>query len=267
MLTTTITTDYFHTRVMTLLSTYLNELDSPSSRAVPVPTIPSLSPVDTYLDPDNSKSSILAVLSPWIDLCSPDPAVYSISRQVLEIEIAYAAFCGVSNIILPSPKLHHGKLHGDGITQYAAAVQDALRIGNYISLSVTLSMMDIPKEVDGTKSTLAHLARDIYIGETEDRKAEDGEAEEKDRRKAESSTRHDFFGAWDAWNIIRTVCSYNARLFVGKVGSMISFSSLCFATYHTFASSSLALCIRICRNCASHPPYLSDDVPTRQNIA
>ena len=216
MLTTPITTPYFHTRVLTLLSNYLNELDVQPGRSLPIPTIPSLSPVDTPLAPNETVSQILAVASPWIDLASPDPVIYNISRQVLEIEIAYAAFCGIGNVILPTPKLHHGKLHAEGISQYAYAVQEALNIGPYIQLSISLPMMDIPEEEGADDhSSLATRARSRYLGNythSMDDPKENFEGSRSSRRLA----RFDFFGTWDAWNVIRTVCKYSNRLFVGK---------------------------------------------------
>jgi len=235
MLTTPITTPHFHTRVLTLLSDHLDKLDSPSIKNDTVPTIPILSPVDTPLAPGETLSQLLGVISPWIDLCSPDPVVYNISRQVLELEVAYAAFCGLGNIIVPAPKLHHGKLHGDGVTHYAYAIQEALKIGHYIHMSILLSMMDNPEqENDEVVGSLAEKARGRYMGLSEDSHHKDSvEMEEKDEEEAviltrKKSVKFDFFGSWDAWNIIRTVCKYNNRLCVGKNRITLSFHSLSF---------------------------------------
>ncbi len=229
MLTSPITTPSFHTRVLTLVSNHNTELGRSPATELPIPTIPSLSPVDTPLAPSDSISHILAVVSPWIDLCSPDPVIYSISRQVLVLEVAYAAFCGIANIILPSPNLHHGKLHGEGVTQYAYAVREALKIAQYIQLSIMLPMMDDPEQDgDEVEGSLAVEARAEYMGLSNSHSQKDSMESTRDtmrdidqnddgasmrRRK---SARFDFFGTWDAWNVIRTLCTYNARLFVGK---------------------------------------------------
>jgi len=223
MLTTPITTPHFHIRVLTLLSNHLDRLDSPSGKDDAVATIPPLSPLDTPLAPGESLTQLLGVISPWIDLCSPDPAVYNVSRQVLELEVAYAAFCGLGNIILPAPKLHHGKLHGEGVTQYAYAIQEALKIGHYIHMSISLSMMDNrEQDVDDVVGSLTDKARGRYMGLSEDSHHKDSiEIEEKDEEGTVIVTRKrpvkfDFFGSWDAWHVIRTVCKYNTRLCVGK---------------------------------------------------
>lgn len=205
MLTTPITTPHFHSRVLALLSNHLSELvaedANPSGRQIPAPVIPALSPVDTPLTPGDVISQLLAVASSWIDLCSPDPLIYNLSRQVLCLEIAYAAFCGIGNILIPGPKLHHRNLHGGGLTQYARAIQEALAAGNYLQIHIMLPILDHPDtDNDDEMGSLVPFAREEYLGETlEDRP-----------RKA------DIFGTWDAWNLIRTVCKYNVRLCVGK---------------------------------------------------
>ena len=230
MLTTPITTPYFHSRVLTVLSSHLEEVESHPNRTLPVPIISSLSPVDTPLAPGEIVSQLLAVVSPWIDLCSPDPVVYNLSRQVLELEVAYASFCGIGNIILPRPKLHHGKLSGEGVTQYACAVQDVMNIGHYIQMSVSLPMMDNPEEdSDNVIGSLAERARAEYLGLAEGGPYKNSmdELEEDDEGSSfvlprKKPARVNFFGTWDAWNVIRTVCKYNNRLFVGK--NQIEFS-------------------------------------------
>lgn len=236
MLTSPITTPSFHARVLTLVSNHIAELEEKPGTNLSIPTIPSLSPVDTPLAPGNTISHLLAVVSPWIDLCSPDPMVYGVSRQVLEMEVAYAAFCGIGNIILPSPKLHHGKLHGDGVTQYAYAVKEALKIAQYIQLSIMLPMMDVPEQdSDEVEGSLAKEAREIYMGLSEGHSHKDsmestrGTVRASDQNddgasvRRKKSARFDCFGAWDAWNVIRTLCTYNARLFVGKNRNTSSF--------------------------------------------
>lgn len=241
MLTTPITTPHFHSRVLTLLSNHLNELGSQPTRSIPAPVIPSLSPFDTPLAPGETISQLLAVVSPWIDLCSPDPAVYNISRQVLELEVAYAAFCGIGNIILPSPKLHQGKLHGEGVMQYAYAVQEALNIGNYIQMSISLPMMDNPEQnSDEVVGSLAERARAKYLGLSENGSQKNSMEELEENEDGgtvifsrKNSARFDFFGTWDAWNVIRTLCKYNNRLSVGKKLSHIFVAS--FPLCHLFA--------------------------------
>lgn len=200
MLTAPITNLHFQSRVLALHKNHLQELRGNNDRDHSAPIVPSLSSLDTSLGPGEASSQILGVISPWIDLCSPDPLVYNISRQVLELEVAFAAFCGLGNIIVPGPRLHYGQSHGDGLTQYALAIQQALVLSSYLQIEIKLSMLDHTDTDNYTPpDTLGYRAREEFLGKREAAK-----------RKA------DLFGTWDAWNIIRTVCKYNARLFVGK---------------------------------------------------
>lgn len=196
MLTTPITTPLFHSRVLALLSNHLSDSKDSGSEESVTPTIPSLSPTDTPLTPGEVIKQLVGYASPWIDLSSPDPLVYDISRQVLELEVAYAAFCGLGNVVIPGPKLQYGSSYGEGITQYAFAIQDVLAVSNYTQVLVQLPMMYHPdedsKDVEGS---LSPFARPEYIED-------------------ESKSKLDFLGTWDAWHVIRTVCRYNPRLFV-----------------------------------------------------
>ncbi|KAL8992885.1 MAG: hypothetical protein Q9188_007475, partial [Gyalolechia gomerana] len=196
MLTTPITTPLFHSRVLALLSNHLSDPKSARNEERVTPTVPSLSPVDTPLTPGEIISQLVGYVSPWIDLSSPDPVVYDLSRQILELEVSYAAFCGLGNVVIPGPKLQYGNSYGEGIAQYAFAVQEALALSNYTQILVQLPMMYHPDQ-DGkdVAGSLSPFARPEYV--------EEG-----------SKSKHDFLGTWDAWHVIRTVCKYNSRLFV-----------------------------------------------------
>jgi protein arginine N-methyltransferase 5 len=207
MLTSPITSPHFHSRVLALISTYLAELsefessqDGSIRSPPPAPIIPPLNPVDTPLTPGNTVSQLIAYASPWIDLCSPDPLIANMSRQVLNIEIAYASFCGVGNIIIPGPRSYSsGIIDNDGLIQYARAIQEALTIGSYLQMAIHIPMYgnEEAKEMTGD---LRPFARNH------------GSA-----TNVKSSNEIDLFETWDAWNLIRTVCKYNARLSVGKI--------------------------------------------------
>lgn len=209
MLTTPITTPSFQSRVLTLLSSHTSRASSHESDSslfdstadLPL-LIPPLGPTDTTITPNETISQLLAVASPWIDICSPDPLIQNISQQVLSLEIAYAAFCGVGNVIISGPKLHHGTVHGKTLVQYARAISEALSVAINLQIEILLPMTDQPEsEFDDSMGSLTQLARDDYVGD----------AGKETGRKAE------LYGSWDAWNVIRTVCKYNPRLFVGKL--------------------------------------------------
>ena len=206
MLTTPITTDMFHARVLTISALYTSQSSSVTSvsghdNTHSAPRIPALSSTDTNLTPSPIASQLLAMVSPWIDLCSPDPIIYELSRQVLCLEAAYAAFCGIEYIFVPGPILYHDGVYTRGLPRYARAIEEALTIGSHLQVHIQMPMVD--QSEDGIDFEIDHLARGArpeFIQEYEESRPQ----------------KVDLFGMWDAWNLIRTVCRYSNRLFVGK---------------------------------------------------
>ena len=205
MLTSPITTPNFHSRVLTLLSTALShhsavpgEDISRTKNASPV-VIPPLTPADTPLTPDESISQIIGVTSAWIDLSSPDPIIADVSRQVLKLELAYAAFCGITYVVIPGPRLRSQGAAEGGITQFARAILDGLSHGPYLQLYIWFPMIDQSEEQIGQMGDLAPFARQQFL----------------DLDEIETE-RLDLFGSWEAWDMIRSMCKYPSRLCVGK---------------------------------------------------
>lgn len=190
MLTSPITNDHFQTRVLGLLNAYTQNLpDAPSQ---PLPLIPALDHPDTPLGPSDTISQLLTYTSPWIDLSSPDPVIAHLSRQVFHLEIAYAAFCGATTVIVPGPRLAHGQ---NGVAQYARAIKEALATGSYIQLHIQIPMDGAhPTTERDDLGDLARFARPEYAS----RQAQNVHA----------------WSSWEAWNTIRTICKYNSRLSV-----------------------------------------------------
>lgn len=191
MITSPITNDNFHTRVLSLLNTYTQTLDE--SPQQPLPLVPALDHPDAPLGPTETISQLVTFTSSWVDLSSPDPVIAHLSRQVFHLEIAYAAFCGATNVVVPGPRLAHGQY---GVSQFARAIKEALSTGSYIQLHVQLPM-------DGTAATdspddvgdLARFARPDYASGAD-------------------PTSVNAWSSWEAWNTIRTICKYNNRLSV-----------------------------------------------------
>ncbi|KAL8850378.1 MAG: hypothetical protein Q9221_004698 [Calogaya cf. arnoldii] len=165
-LTTPITTPLFHSRVLALLSTQYSELKD-GHLENHCPAVSSLSATDAAITPSDTISQLIGIASPWVDLSSPDPIVYNVSRQVLALEISYAAFCGLGNVVLPGPKLQYGSAHGEGVVQYACAIQELLALNSYTQILIHLPMMYHPDQdgddVEGSLSSL--FTRKEYIEE------------------------------------------------------------------------------------------------------
>lgn len=165
--------------------------------SLPGPTVPTLTNKDTSLVPSSYVLNVLAYSSPWIDLCSTDPVIASVSRQALNLEVAYANFCGVRSVIIPGPRQD-----GDGraIAQYVRAVQETFEVATRVNIIIHMPMYREP----GLEEKVKLLSEDLHP--------------DQDVAKTGSKGREevDLFGAWDTWHSIRSVCQYSTRLFVGK---------------------------------------------------
>ncbi|KYK55315.1 putative SHK1 kinase-binding protein [Drechmeria coniospora] len=198
--TTPITNRHFKDRVFKLVTDHLSLLDTKGEKATSTvtgpraePILPPLTPEDTGLFPSAAVNTYAAVISPWIDLCSTDPIVASISRQVLNLEINYANFCGVRSIIVTGPSRDASKDGGNqGLSQYSRAIKEALAIGSCLSFLIHMPMYREPAS-GKVAPTLASLCR---------------------QPSPAPAKEIDLFSAWDSWHQIRTMCSYNLRLFV-----------------------------------------------------
>ena len=209
LLTAPITTPHFQSRVLATLAEHVEHLKGCHlPDAVALPTISPLLPEDSDLAPEETNSALIGLISPWIDLGSRDPLIAHISKQVFNIEVAYAAFSGVGNVLV------HGPISGADTVQYARCMLEGLGIGPYIQLQILLPITG-ELELDGSEGThLSELARSQYVPEP----SEDGD-EDQDP---------ELFGSWETWNTIRTICSYSTKLTVG-MSTSFTFMSISFA--------------------------------------
>ncbi|OBT90511.1 hypothetical protein VE02_01171 [Pseudogymnoascus sp. 03VT05] len=199
MLTSPITTPHFHSRVLSLLSNQLelSQSSDSSSNDLPPPILPPFNSADTPLSPGETVSQLVGYCSSWVDLGSPDPLISNISRQVLTMEIAFASFCGVTNIIIPGPRQYNSSAATtDGLARYARAVQEALGVAGYVHMAIHIPMY-YQKDSNAVSllGDMKPFTRAQYLSDDSD---EDEE----------------LFDSWDAWNVIRSVCKYNSRLSV-----------------------------------------------------
>jgi type II protein arginine methyltransferase len=218
MLTSPITTPHFHSRVLTLLSSLQTD-DAPSAsitqkmNASPIVVSP-LSPADTPLTPDGTASQIIGVTSSWIDLCSPDPVIADVSRQVLKLELSYAAFCGLTYVLIPGPGMRGLRSYEAGLVQYARAILDGLGQGPYMHLHIWLPMIDHSDDDRDEMGDLAPFARHIFA-RGEERPEAYPEYYPEDHPE-DHVQRLELFGTWEAWDMIRSLCKYSSRLSIGK---------------------------------------------------
>ncbi|KAI8960604.1 Skb1 methyltransferase [Daldinia sp. FL1419] len=194
--TTPITNETFHQRVVELVKASLSDPRyNEKAGSILDPVVPPLTTEDTTLYPGTYTSGLVAYSSPWIDLCSPNHVVSSISRQVLNLEVAYANFCGARSIIIPGPREDSVKTgNGQGIAQYARAIQESFSIGTRVNVIIHIPMYREPG-LEENVSLISLL---------------DGNANQTSNTEQEI----DLFSSWDSWHIIRSVCEYDIRLFV-----------------------------------------------------
>lgn len=157
--------------------------------------MPPLTPKDTSLFPSHAVTTYIAYASPWIDLASIDPVIASVSRQVLNLEIAYANFCGVRSIVVPGLRRDASKNGGNqGVSQYARAVQEAMTIASRLNFIIHMPMYREPG-LEENVELLSTLSSEPH---------------------GDDNKNIDIYSAWDSWHSVRSICEYNMRLFVGK---------------------------------------------------
>ena len=162
--------------------------------------VPCLGPEYTSLTPSFATPSMVGIASPWIDVASTDERIALVSRQALNMEIAYAAFCGVSNVILPSLFRRGQDVDHDTVSRYANAVASATAIGPYLQLLVPFPMDNQTSYPESpiTGSLSALIGADI----------------------SSESCSSDPLSPWDAWIFVRASCNYHAKLVVGMFNSI-----------------------------------------------
>ncbi|KAF3766552.1 Skb1 methyltransferase [Cryphonectria parasitica EP155] len=195
--TAPITNEHFHQRAKDLYRAHLSELQASGLSAkektnpsLPGPILPTLTDKDSSLGPCPYIGNVLAYSSPWIDLGSSDPIVASISRQALNLEVAFANWCGVRSVIVPGPRRDDD---ARAIAQFARAIQESFDVATRVNIIIHIPMYREP----GLEERAALLSTELL--------GQEGEEEEEEV---------DLFGAWDTWHTIRSVCNYANRLYV-----------------------------------------------------
>ncbi|ATY65402.1 arginine N-methyltransferase HSL7 [Cordyceps militaris] len=185
-----ITNQSFKKRIFKLVKDHLELLVKSKSEGTTVataaqadPIIPPLTPEDTSLFPSQVVNTYTGCISSWIDLASPNPIIASVSRQVLNLEINYASFCGLRVVMIPPPERDASRGAGNsGLAQYSRAIQEALTIGANMSFAVQMPMYREPG-IDGGVDTLSRLNP---VSEA-----------------SPAAKGIDIFTAWDSWHALK----------------------------------------------------------------
>lgn len=116
---------------------------------------------------------------------------------MLNLEVAFANWCGVKNIIVPGPRKD---TDGRAIAQYARAIQETFDVASRVNIIIHMPMYREP----GLEEKAELLSTELP-GSEDAVTMRDAQNEEVD-----------LFGAWDTWHTIRSICQYSNRLYAGQ---------------------------------------------------
>ena len=150
---------------------------------------------------------MLHIVSPWIDLTSPMPLIADVSKQVFQQEIAYALFCGASNVLLCGPSV--GK-SSSSVAQLTAAIRGALK-RTLPSLVLTILLPMTP----GSDENNPALGGDFEIDLA-------SLALKEMNSNASPRLQGDELSIWDIWHVLRNACKYDFRLTAGMNEILLS---------------------------------------------
>lgn len=142
--------------------------------------------------------AVTAVISPWLELDSPDEGIRLDSEIALRQEVAYASHIGVIRIILPPPSSEPACR--PYLTDYARAIagclvsrgSEAPAAGLFMKLSIRLPI-----------SSPYNLAQTIL---------RNGSSSGSLGSVSPAQLRSDDDWSWQTWHVIENVCQYNSRI-------------------------------------------------------
>ena len=143
---------------------------------------------------------LIAFTSSWIDTASSDPIIAGASCQVLNLEVAYAAFCGILNIVIRSPTLAFSAIKPANITKFAHAIRHILTISPHIQIHILISY-----------DNQCHTSKNEEYGSLTTKLSYDHNYTDNLDQNV-----HDPLSSWSFWNTVRSVCKYSSRMSVGK---------------------------------------------------
>ncbi|EJU04786.1 shk1 kinase-binding protein 1 [Dacryopinax primogenitus] len=143
--------------------------------------------------------SLIGMVSAWLELDSPESGIRYDSELALRQELAYATYLDVRTVVLPPPR---NRAHA---ADYARSINAILNdtFGSYMQIAIRIPVSEVERgtgspsgllagrECGGLKSPQIVLSPGSIGGEEEEGGLD---------------------SAWEMWDVIRTVCGYNARL-------------------------------------------------------
>lgn len=162
---------------------------------------------------------VVALASQWIELDSPDEGVRLDCELALRQELAYASYLGISNVIVPPPSSDPARR--PFLADYARAINSCLfsgsaetaPAGSWMTITVQLpisSPHQLSKILSRQSGKNGHgLTASTTAGSTA---SASSQASHASATSSAAQLRAEDDWAWETWEQIRQLCSYNTRL-------------------------------------------------------
>ncbi|KAJ1034245.1 hypothetical protein NDA18_001109 [Ustilago nuda] len=162
---------------------------------------------------------VVALASQWIELDSPDEGVRLDCELALRQELAYASYLGISNLIIPPPSSDPARR--PFLADYARAVNSCLAsgsaetaaAGSWMTITIQLpisSPHQLSKILSRQNGKNGYgLTASTTAGSTA---SASSQASHANASSSAALLRAEDDWAWETWEQIRQLCSYNTRL-------------------------------------------------------
>ncbi|SNX82435.1 related to protein arginine N-methyltransferase [Melanopsichium pennsylvanicum] len=162
---------------------------------------------------------VIALASQWIELDSPDEGVRLDCELALRQELAYASYLGISNVVLPPPSSDPARR--PFLADYARAINSCLSSGSaesapagaWMTLAIQLPISSphlLNRILSRQGGKNGHgLTASTTAGSTA---SASSQASHVSVTSSAALLRAEDDWAWETWEQIRQLCSYNTRL-------------------------------------------------------
>lgn len=160
---------------------------------------------------------VIALASPWIELDSPDEGVRLDCELALRQELAYASYLGISNVVVPPPSSDPARR--PFLADYARAINSCLTSGSAetapagswmtITIQLPISSPHQLSKVLSRQQGKNGLTASTTAGSTA---SASSQASHASAASSAAMLRAEDDWAWETWEQIRQLCSYNTRL-------------------------------------------------------
>ena len=157
--------------------------------------------------------NVTGIAADWLELDSPDDWVRLDCEIALKQELAYASYLGLSTVILPPP------VEREYAASYGRSVKACLESLPYMQLTIRLPLYDPDLLTNKRKPSLDTFppVSSTYPPPPSPGISSGTSSPTIDLRKNVSiqASVGELSSTWEAWDTIRTVCSYSSRLTLG----------------------------------------------------